>query len=123
MLARGGVTPQVAQRIMRHASYSTTLKHYTALTLRDDAAAIARLVDPSEAEQEAIASAAGSEGRAAFRHVERAGECRSVPVGPVGHGRGPNGGDGLGGSPSPLEGVTCEERAKGLEPSTFSLEG
>lgn len=40
MLARAGVQPQVAQRIMRHADYRTTLKHYTHLTLRDDAAAL-----------------------------------------------------------------------------------
>lgn len=34
-LARRGVAPQVAQRIMRHRSYSTTLRHYTDLQLDD----------------------------------------------------------------------------------------
>lgn len=42
-LARAGVTPQVAQRIMRHSDYRTTLKHYTVLGLTDTAAAIDRL--------------------------------------------------------------------------------
>lgn len=42
-LARAGVTPQVAQRIMQHSHYRTTLKHYTVLGLADTAAAIDRL--------------------------------------------------------------------------------
>jgi integrase len=46
-LAREGVAPQVAQRIMRHADYRTTLKHYTSLGLSDDAAALARISGPS----------------------------------------------------------------------------
>lgn len=40
MLARGGVAPQVAQRIMRHDDYRTTLKHYTRLEREDLAAAV-----------------------------------------------------------------------------------
>ena len=43
MLARDGVAPQVAKQIMRHADYSTTLQHYTTLTLKDSASAVARL--------------------------------------------------------------------------------
>ncbi len=42
-LARAGVAPQVAQRIMRHGDYKTTLKHYTVLGLSDSAAAIEQL--------------------------------------------------------------------------------
>ena len=42
-LARAGVTPQVAQRIMRHGAYRTTLKHYTVLGLTDTAAAMDRI--------------------------------------------------------------------------------
>ncbi len=42
-LARAGVTPQVAQRIMRHSDYKTTLKHYTVLGLVDTAKAVERL--------------------------------------------------------------------------------
>ena len=42
-LARAGVAPQIAQRIMRHADYRTTLKHYTVLGLTDTAKAISQL--------------------------------------------------------------------------------
>ncbi len=42
-LARAGIAPQVAQRIMRHADYRTTLKHYTVLGLADTAKAIESL--------------------------------------------------------------------------------
>jgi integrase len=42
-LARAGIAPQVAQRIMRHADYRTTLKHYTMLSLADTTAAMHRL--------------------------------------------------------------------------------
>ena len=42
-LARAGVTPQVAQRIMRHSDYRTTLKHYTVLGLVDTAKAVAQM--------------------------------------------------------------------------------
>jgi integrase len=34
-LARRGVAPQIAQRIMRHSSYETTLRHYTDLRIDD----------------------------------------------------------------------------------------
>ncbi|MCP3916173.1 MAG: tyrosine-type recombinase/integrase [bacterium] len=46
-LAREGVPPQIAQRIMRHADYRTTLAAYTSLELTDDAAAIARIAGPT----------------------------------------------------------------------------
>lgn len=42
-LARAGVTPQVAQRMMRHSDYRTTLSHYTVLGLSDTAGAVAAL--------------------------------------------------------------------------------
>ena len=42
-LARAGVAPQIAQRIMRHADYRTTLKHYTVLGLTDTSKAISQL--------------------------------------------------------------------------------
>jgi len=43
-LARAGVAPQIAQRIMRHSDYKTTLKHYTVLGLTDTAKAIGELI-------------------------------------------------------------------------------
>ena len=42
-LARAGVAPQIAQRIMRHSDYRTTQKHYTVLGLADTAKAIDQL--------------------------------------------------------------------------------
>ncbi len=43
LLAQAGVTPQQAQRQMRHADISTTLRHYTDLRLSDQAKAAAKL--------------------------------------------------------------------------------
>ncbi len=42
-LARAGVTPQVAQKIMRHSDYRTTLKSYTVLSLHDSAGAMNKI--------------------------------------------------------------------------------
>ena len=39
-LALEGVAPQIAQRIMRHSDYKTTLLHYTVLGLTDTARAV-----------------------------------------------------------------------------------
>ena len=39
-LARSGVAPPVAMRLLRHSDYRTTLKHYTALLLADTAAVV-----------------------------------------------------------------------------------
>jgi len=55
-LARAGVAPQVAQRIMRHSDYRTTQKHYTVLGLNDTTAAIDTLPDiqrPQDGSQQA----------------------------------------------------------------------
>ena len=43
MLARQGVAPQVAMRLMRHSDYSTTLKHYTMLQIADSRGALEEL--------------------------------------------------------------------------------
>jgi integrase len=66
-LARAGVAPQVAQRIMRHSDYRTTLKHYTMLSLADTTAAMhqlpgARAGSPalSHAEADSAVRAVGS---------------------------------------------------------------
>ncbi len=39
-LARKGIAPQIAQKIMRHRSYTTTLAYYTDLQMRDMRAAL-----------------------------------------------------------------------------------
>ena len=133
-LARVGVTPQVAQRIMRHADYRTTLKHYTVLGLIDTAAAMDRLPGIAPERQE----------EAATGTTDAAPE--SLPDSPqlfcqqLERGTGQNGAASRGEStrsgarpgnekPQQLPGfsrvsaVIPSKRAKGLEPSTFSLEG
>ncbi len=55
-LARAGVTPQVAQRIMRHSDYRTTLQHYTVLGLVDTSAAMDRLPGVKTAGQDTLAA-------------------------------------------------------------------
>ncbi len=58
-LARAGIAPQIAQRIMRHSDYRTTLRHYTVLGLTDTAQAIEQL--PSiDAPESATAQATGT---------------------------------------------------------------
>ena len=56
MLARAGVAPQIAQRIMRHSDYRTTLAHYTVLGLTDTASAMAKLPTIAANEWEANAA-------------------------------------------------------------------
>ena len=58
-IAREGIAPQVAQRLMRHSDYRLTLKHYTVLSLSDAAAAMDRL--PGIAKPE-VAQATGTLG-------------------------------------------------------------
>ncbi len=72
-LARAGIAPQVAQRIMRHADYRTTLKHYTMLSLADTTAAM-RLLPGGGGDS------AGSGGR--FRGAEQAAVSDSEKVDP-----------------------------------------
>lgn len=66
-LARAGVTPQVAQRIMRHGDYKTTLKHYTVLGLVDTAKAVGQLPGVKPAGRDTYA-ATGTTDTAADHH-------------------------------------------------------
>jgi hypothetical protein len=50
---RAGVAPQLAQKIMRHADYKTTLKHYTVLGVADTANAINQLPHIQQKQHEA----------------------------------------------------------------------
>jgi len=54
-LARAGIAPQLAQKVMRHADYRTTLKHYTVLGIADTAKAINQL-PPIESNQREAAT-------------------------------------------------------------------
>ena len=140
-LARRGVTPQVAQKIMRHADYRTTLACYTVLGLADTAAAVARL--PGVGADEAREAATGTTGGPDATRVNEAARSgtadhqpysqqlgretpRSVATGRAGEG------DGLatGNAPnsqrnaalrSVVRGDARMER-RGLEPRTSSLQ-
>jgi site-specific recombinase XerD len=46
-LARSGVLPQHAARLLGHNDIKTTMKHYTALTIADNAAALAKINVPT----------------------------------------------------------------------------
>ena len=59
-LARAGVAPQVAQRLMRHADYRTTLQHYTRLSLANTVAAMKRLPGGGDGRASAGESAGGA---------------------------------------------------------------
>jgi hypothetical protein len=133
-LARAGVTPQVAQRIMRHSDYRTTLKHYTVLGLTDTAAALDRLpgimTQPSALEATGTTDTAPETGpthpQLFCQQLEREKgknrePWREEPTTP--RRRGPNK------KPQHSPGFLQDsaefspKRAKGLEPSTYSLEG
>ncbi len=129
-LARAGVTPQVAQRIMRHSDYRTTLKHYTVLGLTDTSAAMDRLpgVAPESNPQAATGTmdATGNRPQLFCQQLEgesgrnraKSGEQRAI-----GAARSANV------KPQQSPGFSQDsadistKRAKGFEPSTFSLEG
>ena len=138
-LARAGVVPQIAQRIMRHADYRTTLAHYTVLGLTDTARAVAELpgVGTPDAERrratgtndicgpiKEISNPAGPQlmPQLTGRETERS---SAIPR----EGAARNADDSL--ARNSRDCATLREtarpcaakRAKGLEPSTFSLEG
>ena len=131
---RAGVTPQVAQRIMRHTDYRTTLKHYTVLVLTDTAAAINRL--PGIAPERQVNAATGTMDAAPnictnrpqpfCQQLERGkGQKRAASSGEPTIGRDRTGNE----KPQQSSGFLREsaglssKRAKGFEPSTYSLEG
>ncbi|MBL8964600.1 MAG: site-specific integrase [Phycisphaeraceae bacterium] len=128
-LARAGVTPQIAQRLMRHSDYRTTLKHYTVLGLTDTAGAIAKLPGIRPTDSESLAAT---------------GTTDSAPVDPqlfcqqLGRETGKNSAAQRGGStigtirpanekPLHSQGFSRDsskdssKRATGIEPATFSL--
>ncbi len=133
-LARAGVTPQVAQRIMRHGDYRTTLKHYTVLGLTDTAAAIDRLPSIAHARQAQAATGTNDAtpdartGRPQLfcQQLERETmQSRAASRGQAAFGRESKETD------KPLQSkgfshdsaVELKERKTGFEPATFSLEG
>ena len=90
-LAREGIAPQIGQRIMRHADYRTTLKHYTVLGLTDTASAVRRLPGVGSPRAEQATGTAGLDpqqfpqhsgvemGPAGARSCENSGSRARVP--------------------------------------------
>ena len=66
-LARAGVAPQIAQRVMRHGDYRTTLAHYTVLGLTDTAGAVNALPVIGDPEGEAERATGTADARAGVR--------------------------------------------------------
>ena len=131
-LARANVSPEVVRRIMRHASYKTTQKHYTQLGLADTAGAIEQLpfigtsrplqatgttdspfCDPDSSHDSSSAntrfSAHESARDSAGTMAAKSGVSRSHVLSNA--------------TASSQEQHHAPKRAKGFEPSTFSLEG
>ena len=77
-LARSGVAPQLAQRIMRHADYRTTLQHYTVLGLADTASAIGKLSPISSGQEREAARATGTDVAQGIRHKGCSPKCRQL---------------------------------------------
>lgn len=127
-LARAGVTPQVAQRIMRHSDYRTTLRHYTVLGLTDTAAAMDRLPGIAPERQAEVATgtadAAPSDPQLFCQQLGREmGNNRAASRGEPTRG----GGRGRNDKPQHSQGFSRDstrhsgKRATGIEPATFSL--
>ncbi len=70
-LARAGVAPQITQRLMRHSDYRLTQKHYTRLTLQDDAGAIAMLPQLPTEERKSTVRATGTAGEIASKDPQQ----------------------------------------------------
>ena len=126
-LARAGVAPQVAREIMRHGDYRTTLKHYTALHVRDAAAALSQVAVPS-VESRGVRRAAvgaavgaatgtltGANGRESARSNRAGGELLGNAQCPAKPGDFASSDDAM--RPD------AEQRRTGVEPVTASLEG
>ena len=131
-LARASVTPQVAQRILRHSDYRTTLKHYTLLGLTDTAAAIARIptITPTDCESLRATGTLGREASSRGSSISptvgvRNGAIQrdSVRSTIVNHASDtPRKNPANAGLSVQISGDSTK-RAKGFEPSTFGMEG
>ena len=133
-LALQGVAPQLAQRIMRHSDYRTTLQHYTVLGLADTAKAINQLPEIGGTGQAEL-RATGTDGRAApgaARRAQNTALCGATPR-PSGQPKASGSSATLPKQP-PLDASLSaelhqlatalgEHRVMGLEPSTFSHVG
>ncbi len=126
-LARAGVAPQIAQKIMRHGDYRTTLKHYTVLGLSDTSKAVGAIPSIRSGGSEAECATGTADERP---HSPQQLESHSGRVGANGRvgdsrersseaHRKARSRAGLSGS----ERAGAKERETRLELATFSLEG
>ncbi len=135
-LAKAGVMPQLAQRVMRHSDMRTTLRYYTDLRLADATKAVDALPRIQVASEANRAAATGTYGDDAVAGQETPGavdstgaeSCtpnRAFPVTTV-HDRNDAALETV--DAQPVGNAPCcttkrddsSKRAKGLEPSTFS---
>ncbi len=128
-LARAGVAPQIAQRIMRHGDYRTTLRHYTVLGLTDTAGAVEALPSIGAAPA-TTAAATGTDGTTDPHLYPHLRERDLVRSGANARDDAEARGDSSAQQKPRVHAGLCaparrlaSKRAKGLEPSTFSLEG
>lgn len=137
MLARNGVAPQVAQQVLRHANYKTTQAAYTALHLSDATSAIATLptirvgalsaATGTDDDSTCVAPVAETRNPHGNRRAESMPQCAPTNTGaalkdqrtPRRAARNPNNEAAL----QTTMHMERQKRAKGVEPSTFSLEG
>ncbi len=138
-LAKAGVMPQLAQRVMRHADMRTTLRYYTDLRLADATRAVDALPRIEVAAEANHAAATGTyDGNAIGdqgtpRAVDSTGAesdtpSRAFEITTVHQ---PSDAALTTVDAQPVDDTQCcaskhdgsSKRAKGLEPSTFSLEG
>ncbi|MBK6938808.1 MAG: site-specific integrase [Planctomycetes bacterium] len=69
-LARAGVAPQLAKRLLRHSDVKVTLQHYTKLELADLSGAVAKLPSLARKADDATANAATGTGEALQRKTQ-----------------------------------------------------
>ena len=112
MLAKAGVPPLHAKRIMRHASIETTDRHYTGLELADLGRQIERIGSRLVPTKVPTSTAPDGARRCESLRTPRPGRDNASRAEAVSLAR-------LG---DDVRGV-ASKRVKGLEPSTFSLEG
>lgn len=73
LLARSGVQPQTAQRLMRHSDINLTMKHYTHILLDDKRMAVSSL--PRINVEEEVAEATGTEDAANLGRIQTPSLC------------------------------------------------
>jgi integrase len=124
-LARAGVAPQVAKRLLRHSDVKVTMQHYTKLELADLSSAVAKLAPPVAKSDAVTANAAtGTDGRVQRKmQPQRESERRDASACIVDfktsnpqNAESPARNDSMRGIA-----MSSVERLTGIEPATFSL--